>query len=161
MWFKSLIFLIISVIFSVNVSAATLSERTFKKLTQIHNLMSEDKYDEALVLLDKLLPKAKRVKYEYATVMQTYGFVYASKDQFAKAVDAFKVALKTDALPDIVQQPMRYNIAQLLAVIPDYKGAAEAYSIWFKKAVKPSADSFVFAATIYAQLKILLKLLQI
>jgi len=140
-------------LFVNNIFAATLSERTFKRLTKIHELMAESQYDEALVLLDKLKPKAKRKKYEYATVMQTYGFVYASKDQYRKAVDAFQQSLETRSLPEEVQQPMRYNISQLLAAVPDYKGSAEAYEVWFLKAEKPKAESFVFAATIYAQLK--------
>ncbi len=145
--------LIFCMLFASNIFAATLSERTFKRLTKIHDLMAESQYDEALVLLDKLKPKAKRSKYEYATVMQTYGFAYASKDQYKKAVDAFQESLKTRALPKEIQQPMRYNISQLLAAIPDYKASAEAYEVWFLKAKKPSAANFVFAATIYAQLK--------
>ena len=145
--------LMFCMLFVNNIFAATLSERTFKKLTKIHELMAESQYDEALVLLDKLKPKARRNKYELATIMQTYGFAYASKDQYQKAVDAFQQSLKTKALPKEVQQPMRYNISQLLAAIPDFKGSAEAYEVWFLLAQKPKAESFVFAATIYAQLK--------
>ena len=133
--------------------AATLSERTYKRLTVIHELMGENKYDEALKRLDSLLPRVKNNKYEYATIMQTYGFAYAAGDQYKKAVNAFTEALDTNALPDQVQHSMRYNLAQLYAAAPDYKAAAKAYEAWFAKAEKPSADSFVFGATLYAQLK--------
>lgn len=133
-------------------AGGTLSERTYKRLTVIHQLIADSKYDEALERLDSLLPKVKNKAYEYATVMQTYGFAYAAKDNPRKAIESFSEALKQDALPDGVQLSMGYNIAQLYAAIPDYAGAAKAYEAWFKKAESPSADTFVFAATVYAQL---------
>ncbi len=149
----SIAILIFSLLFVGSLSAATLSERTYKRLTVIHVLMGESKYNEALKRLDSLLPRVKKNKYEYATVMQTYGFAYASKDQYRKAVKAFSEALSTNALPDQVQHSMRYNLAQLYAAIPAYKSAARTYEAWFGRAEKPSADSFVFGATLYAQLK--------
>ena len=134
-------------------SAATLSERTYKRLTTIHELMGENKYAEALRRLDQLLPRVRKHDYEYATVMQTYGFAYAAQDQYKKAIKAFKEALKTEALPDQVQQTMRYNLAQLYAAASDWKNAAKAYEQWLAVAENPSADSYAFGATIYAQLK--------
>jgi len=154
MWLKSLLFIIFVILFSTNIFAATLSERTFKRLTVIHDLMGESKYDEALVLLDKLRPKTRNKKYEYANVMQTYAFAYAAKDQYKKAVTAFRESLSTNALPDIVQLPIRYNMAQLLAAIPNYQESAVSYEEWFSKAENKSTESYVFGATIYAQLNI-------
>jgi len=146
--------LFISCVLAVqSVTAATLSERTYKRLTIIHELMGENKYSEALKRLDALAPRVKKNKYEYATILQTYGFAYAATDQYKKAVKAFNEALSSNALPEQVQHSMRYNLAQLYAAIPDYKAAAKAYEVWFTKAENPSADSFVFAATLYAQLK--------
>ncbi len=133
--------------------AATLSERTYKRLTAIHELMGENKYREALKKLDELLPRTRKHKYEYATIMQTYGFAYAAQDQYKKAINAFKEALKTEALPDQVQMTMRYNLAQLYAAVPDWKSAAKAYEQWLAATEKPSPDSYAFGATIYAQLK--------
>ena len=133
--------------------AATLSERTYKRLTAIHELMGENKYKEALKRLDALLPRVRKHKYEYATIMQTYGFAYAAQDKYKQAIKAFNEALKTEALPDQVQLSMRYNLAQLYAAIPDWKSAAEAYEQWLAATEKPSADSYAFGATIYAQLK--------
>ncbi|HDK38299.1 MAG TPA: tetratricopeptide repeat protein [Thiolapillus brandeum] len=133
--------------------AGTLSERTYKHLTAIHELMGENKYKEALERLDELLPRVRKHKYEYATIMQTYGFAYAAQDQYKKAINAFEEALKTEALPEQVQLNMRYNLAQLFASASDWKSAAKAYEQWLAVAEKPSADSYAFGATIYAQLK--------
>lgn len=145
--------LLFCVLLAGSLSAATLSERTYKRLTVIHELMGENKYNEALKRLDALASRVKKNKYEYATIMQTYGFAYAAKDQYKKAVNAFNEALSANVLPDQVQHSMRYNMAQLYAAVPDYKASAKAYEVWFAKAEKPSADSYVFGATIYAQLK--------
>ncbi|MEN8179748.1 MAG: hypothetical protein ABFS39_14185 [Pseudomonadota bacterium] len=133
-------------------AVGTLSERTYKRLTVIHQLIGDSKYDEALERLESLRPKVKKKPYAYATVMQTFGFAYAAKDKPGKAVESFSVALKQNALPDGVQLGMRYNIAQLYAVIPDYPAAAKSYEEWFKIADSPTADTFVFAATVYAQI---------
>ncbi len=133
--------------------AATLSERTYKRLTTIQELMGENKYKEALKRLDSLLPRVRKNGYEYAVVMQTYGFAYAAQEKYKKAIKAFNEALKTEALPDQVQQSMRYNLAQLYAADSDWKAAARAYEQWLTQAEKPSADSYAFGATIYAQLK--------
>ena len=152
-YLRIVILLLIGTMLSGGLSAATLSERTYKRLTAIHELMGDNKYNEALKRLDSLLPRVKKNKYEYATIMQTYGFAYSAKDQYKKAVKAFQTALDADVLPDMVQHSMRYNMAQLYAAVPDYKASARAYEAWFAKAEKPSADSFVFGATIYAQLK--------
>ncbi|WP_456448922.1 tetratricopeptide repeat protein [Thiolapillus sp.] len=133
--------------------AATLSERTYKRLTTIQELMGENKYKEALKRLDALLPRVRKNGYEYATVMQTYGFAYAAQEQYKKAIKAFNEALNTETLPDQVQQSMRYNLAQLYAAANDWKSSARAYEKWLTTAENPSADSYAFGATIYAQLK--------
>lgn len=134
-------------------AGGTLSERTYKKLTVIQELMGEGKYDEALRRLASLAPKVKRNQYEYATVMQTYGYAWSARNRYRKAIHAFEEALKTEALPDQVQLAMRYNLAQLYAAIPDWKAAARAYEQWLAGAEKPSAQSYAFGATIYSQLK--------
>ncbi len=133
--------------------AATLSERTYKRLTTIQELMGENKYKEALKRLDALLPRVRKNGYEYAMVMQTYGFAYAAQERYKKAIKAFNAALNTETLPDQVQQSMRYNLAQLYAAANDWKSSARAYEKWLTTAEKPSADSYAFGATIYAQLK--------
>jgi tetratricopeptide (TPR) repeat protein len=149
--FKALF--LVALLLGGQVFAATLSERTYKRLTTIQELMGENKYKEALKRLDALLPRVRKNGYEYATVMQTYGFAYAAQEQYKKAIKAFNEALGTEALPDQVQQSMRYNLAQLYAAANDWKSSARAYETWLASAEKPSADSYAFGATIYAQLK--------
>lgn len=148
-----ILFLLLLLMMASQAFTATLSERTYKRLTAIHELMGENKYREALKRLDELLPRVRKHKYEYATIMQTYGFAYAAQDKYKKAINAFNEALKTEALPDQVQLSMRYNLAQLYAAIPDWKSSAKAYEQWLAETEKPSADSYAFGATIYAQLK--------
>jgi len=146
--------LLLLLLFSLPVWAGgTLSERTYKKLTTIQELMGEGKYDEALRRLASLAPKVKRNRYEYATVMQTYGYAWSAKERYRKAIHAFEEALATEALPEQVQLAMRYNLAQLHAAIPDWKAAVRAYEQWLAGAEKPSAQSYAFGATLYAQLK--------
>ena len=130
-----------------------LTERTYKRLTVIHQLIGDSKYNEALKRLNDLENLVKRRPYEYATVMQTYGFVYAATERYKKAIEAFEIAMQTGQLPEGVQLRMIYNTAQLYATISDYKKAAETYEMWRAKTESPAASAYEFAATIYAQLK--------
>ncbi len=142
-----------SLVLGVAQAAGTLSERTYKRITAIHELMGEENYAEALKRLDTLVSKTRKRPYEYATVMQTYGYAYAATSKYKQAIKSFEVALELEALPVGVNQGMRYNMAQLYLAIPDYKKAAAAYEQWFVNEEKPAAETFVFAASIYAQLQ--------
>lgn len=150
-------FLVALLMFAVSTTTAlgdgVLTERTYKRLTVIHQLIGDAKYSEALERLDDLKKLVRRRPYEYATVMQTYGFVYAASDRYKEAIAAFEEAIAAGKLPEGVELRMLYNVAQLHAAIPDYRKAAEAYEAWLAKTESPSESAHVFAATIYAQLK--------
>ncbi|HIE53578.1 MAG TPA: tetratricopeptide repeat protein, partial [Chromatiaceae bacterium] len=145
--------LLLLLVSPVGMAGGTLSERTYKRLAVIQALMGEERYDEALERLAPLAASVKRNHYEYAMVMQTYGYAYAARNRYREAISAFEQSLATETLPDQVQQAMRYDLAQLYAAIPDWQAAARAYEQWLAGAEKPSAQSYAFGATIYAQLK--------
>ncbi len=139
--------------FGPTYGAEALTERTYKRLTVIHQLIGDGKYAEALERLDGLKGSVRKRPYEYATVMQTYGFVYAATDRYKEAIAAFEEAIATNEMPEGVQLRMLYNTAQLYASIPDYRKAAETYEKWRARTESPSVSAYVFAGTVYAQLK--------
>ena len=79
--------------------SALLSEQTYKRLSAIHELMGEEKYEEALSKLDALAPTVSKRKYENAVVQQTYGYVYVARDEPRKAIAAFRECLSGSAMP--------------------------------------------------------------
>ena len=153
-WFPLLVvWLLFTIPASPVLADGVLTERTYKRLTVIHQMIGDGKYGEALERLEDLSKLVKRRPYEYATVLQTYGFVYAASDRYKEAIRAFEEAMSLDKLPEGVQLRMQYNVAQLYAAIEEYRKAAEVYEAWLAKAESPSESAHVFAATIYAQLK--------
>jgi uncharacterized protein HemY len=80
-------------------TAGTLSERSYKKLSQIHELIGANQNQEALRLLGELRERVGNEGYEYATVMQTLGYAYAATEQYQKAVAAFRAAIDARAYP--------------------------------------------------------------
>lgn len=150
-WFLACLLLVAPV--SSVLADGVLTERTYKRLTVIHQMIGDGKYGEALERLDDLSKLVQRRPYEYATVLQTYGFVYAASDRYKQAIQAFEQAMSLDKLPEGVQLRMQYNVAQLYAAIEEYGKAAKVYEAWLAKAESPSESAHVFAATVYAQLK--------
>lgn len=137
----------------LNAQANLLSERTYKRLTDIHELMGEGKYDQALSQLNKLYPSVKSNPGDAAMVLQTYAYVYASKEDYRKAIDYFRQALALDALPDSGVQSVRYNLAQVCMADSDFRCAVKELEIWFTKAEKPKSQAYAMLGTAYAQLK--------
>ena len=137
----------------IDAHAITQSERTYNRLTRIHELMGAEKYDQALASLDKLYPSVKNSPNEAAVVLQTYGFVYASKEKLDKAIEYFRKALKLESLPEPGIQSVRYNIAQVYMAKSDYRNAIKELEIWFGNEDDPKPQAHALLGTAYAQLK--------
>ncbi len=149
-FFVLLIFLCLPL---VSLADGALTERTYKRLAKIHQLMGDDHYADALKRLDSLLPATKKRPYEHAVILQTYGYVYAGQGKYKQAVDAFERCLALKAMPEGVQQSMEYNLSQMYAAIPDYTGARDHLEVWLKTATNPDPVALAYAATVYAQLQ--------
>lgn len=94
-------------------ASGSLTESTYRRMTKIQEDIGESKYREAIEQLNKLVDRVKNNDYEYALVMQTYGFAYSAQEQYSKAAEAFQKAIDKDALPQEPQELMLFNIGQL------------------------------------------------
>lgn len=135
-------------------SAQTLSEITYKRLTKIHELIGEENYPEALDRLNKLVDSVKRNDYEYAMVLQTYGFIYAQKGDYNRAAGYFQQAIDLGSLPDHQVEQMKYSLGQFHVAVEEYRKGVKVLSEYIanaKTAIPPEA--FVLLATAHAQLQ--------
>lgn len=128
-----------------------LSERTHKRLGQIHKLMERSDYSGALEQLDKLMLKSGGRTYDLAIIQQTYGFVYESMGQPVKAVRAFKSSLESGELPPAVAQGIRMNLASLYLGLNKNKQALDIFKEWHDIQKKPSAEALIFGGSLYAE----------
>lgn len=130
--------------------SGALTERTYKKLTVIHELIGEEKYAEALKLLAPLSERLSN-DYEKAIVFQTYGFVYAAQNDYRRATDYLEKCLAVDALREDQTQRLVFNLAQLYIAQERFQEGIRTLENWFKTAESPDAHAYALLATAYAQ----------
>jgi tetratricopeptide (TPR) repeat protein len=133
--------------------SALLSESTYKRLSTIHELMGEEKYDDALKRLNVLADTVSSRKYEKAVVMQTYGYLYVSTDQPRKAIAAFNQSLESQAMPEPAEQNVRLNLAQLYMSVGEAHKAVNIYEAWIKLEKSPSPAGYALGGMLYAEVK--------
>lgn len=140
-------------VLSSGAQAQTMSERTYKRLTLIHELIGAEKYAEALEKLQALEPATKHKNYEYALVLQTFAYVYASQDRYTQAIDYFKRCLELNALPEDVQQRTLLNLGQLQVAAERFQDAIVTLTKWIANEKTPAPNGHALLGTAYAQVK--------
>ena len=130
----------------------TITEGAYRKLERIMDQISKNQYGEAEAKL-KELSEGARENYEKAIVLQTLGFVYASTNREAQAIQAFERALATDALPQIVHEGMMLNIAQLYIASDKYDQGMQHLNKYLEESCNPNPDAHILLASAYAEKK--------
>ena len=128
-----------------------LSERTYKRLSQIHKLVDKSDYSGALGRLDKLILQSGGRAYDKAIIQQTYGYVYESMGQPARAVEAFNSSLESGELPTTAEQGIRINLASLYFSLGKTKQALSIFVAWYEIQKKPTPQALVFGGSLYAE----------
>ncbi len=131
-------------------AADKLSERTYRQLAAVHELMDSQRYEEALERLHALSSSVSRKRYERAVVLQTVGYVHLAREQYTVAIEALKEALSIGALPEPVNLQILYLLAQMQLAESDYLAAAASIERWFHSARVSPADAHALAGIIYA-----------
>ncbi|MBR9814878.1 tetratricopeptide repeat protein [bacterium] len=135
-------------------ASGSLSESTYRQMTRIQEDIGESKYADAIKSLDRLVNRVKNNDYEYALVMQTYGFAYSAQEQYSKAADAFQAAIDKDALPQEPQELMLFNIGQLyLAGDEPDKGLKYLLRYVNTACSKVPPEAYILIANAYAEKK--------
>jgi len=131
---------------------STMGELAYKRLSKIHELMGEDRYDEALTEIGKM-ENMRLNDYEKALMWQTYGFIYSARGDFGRAIDYFERSLAEDALSTQAQQGMLYSLAGLYQSEGRYEDAIETMRSWFRYAEEPDAGAYILVAGSFAELE--------
>ena len=132
-------------------SGYLVSEHTYKRLEVIHNLMGDNKYDEAKQRLDKLKQSTKSHQYESALVLQTYAYLYAARDDYPKAINALEKCLALDAMPDAQTHKILLNLIQLYVGTEQYPKAIKSFEKYLSVVKNPPAHAHGLGGIAYAQ----------
>ncbi|MGY0616861.1 tetratricopeptide repeat protein [Vibrio sp. FJH11] len=137
-------------------STPELSDKTFRTVNKVQELIATEKYSEAISKLNSALSSSKR-EYDRAVLLQQMGFLYSLQDNYPKAVKYFADALSLNALPVPVAQQVRYSVAQLYLAEGQFKKSVSTMNEWFKIAEtteeKPQAHAYITLASAYIQLE--------
>ena len=90
-------------------STAELSDRTFRTVNKVQELIATEQYSEALSKLTSALNSTEKRKYDRAVLLQQMGFLYSLQDNYSKAAKYFADALSLDALPVPVAQQVGWS----------------------------------------------------
>lgn len=128
-----------------------LSEQTGRKLLKVGEYAEQEKYEEALAVLDGLAKRRRLKAHDKAVVYQNRGMMQAALDRYSDATKSFEVALEQDALPDSTRDTIRYNLAQLYMAEENFDRATELLEQWFETAENPGHPAYFLITVAYAQ----------
>ncbi len=128
-----------------------IGERTFRRLSAIHEELGENKYADALKGLNAI-NTGNLNDYEVAMVNQTYGYVYAAQGKYDQAIPYFDKALKSDALPNSAHFGLMYSLAQLYAGQDQHQRTVDLMLEYLKFQCDPPAQAYIALGSSYASL---------
>lgn len=141
--------------------ATAMDERTFRRLTIVHELLGNSEYTEALSRLQALAAKGNFTPYEESQIEQAHGFILIGQGgdaNYRAATPHFERAIELDALPDQAQKGMMYSLASLYmqrASEPGndvyYQKTIDMMLRWLCIEKNPKGDALILIASAYAQ----------
>ncbi len=148
---RALLIAIFTLLTAPGTLAGGLSPMTHRQLTDIHEQIDKQAYDEALAELEILLVDIGNNSYEKAVVLQTLGYVQISREAYTPAAKAFEQALVLDQLPTTTQQRLRYDLAQLYLTSGKTVKAIQLLERWFADTTRADATAYALLGHAYAQ----------
>ncbi|MEZ4743921.1 MAG: tetratricopeptide repeat protein [Bdellovibrionota bacterium] len=130
-----------------------ISEHAHRKLKRIHDLLSNKDYDSALDILQKLYKTSSERPFEQAQALQTLGYLYAQKEEYAASIQYFEKALALEQLPVATTLSTMHTVAQLYVATQKYNKALKMLLDWFDYKENPSPQAYILLGTIYGELK--------
>jgi tetratricopeptide (TPR) repeat protein len=128
-------------------------EWAFKKLSRAHELLAEERYDEARKLMDEMSRRKSLNPHEQALMWQTYAYIQSSQEHYEQAITSFEKCLALDALPDAAALGTQYNLGQLFMSVGRYADAVKILRDWLWRVENPAGSAYYLVAMAYAQLE--------
>ncbi|HEY5809329.1 MAG TPA: tetratricopeptide repeat protein [Povalibacter sp.] len=129
-----------------------MSESVYNDTQEAMELLSKQKYNEAIEKLSKSVDKG--TDYEKAVISYNLGFAYSSKSDTPGAVKAFARALSFKALPRSQSEQLQYNLGQLYIVTGQHDEGIKTLQDYITNACgKVPADAHIFLANALSEKK--------
>ncbi len=129
-----------------------MSESAYEEVQTATELISKQKYGEAIDKLSKVADKGS--DYEKAIINYNLGFAYSSKTDYQGAVKAFAKALSFNALPQSQREQLQYNLGQLYIVAGQFEDGIKTLQDYIANACSPvPGDVHIFLANALSEKK--------
>lgn len=128
-------------------------EWAYKKLTAALEAMDEERYDDALSVLNEMTKRKSLSKFEKASMYQTFAFVYSSQGKYKQAIPYFEKCLAQDSMPEAATRQTEYNLGQLYMSNERYLDALKILEPWLKKANNPGSSAYYLVGMAHVQLE--------
>ncbi len=134
-------------------AADSVSTKTYNRLTEAQEFITNSQFAEAKVILDELKASVKDNSIDKALTYQLIGYTEMSQNKYPAAIKAFKETLSYEDLPEKLRINIGYMIAQLYAAEGEYDKALDFAREWFVTLEAPTPEQYIFMANIFAQTK--------
>lgn len=141
--------------FKREASPQPLTERTYNRINRAYEAIGEEKYEEAMDLLNDLLDRVEGEDYEMAVVHNAKGHIYNAWEQYGNAIESYSVAVEADVLENRKHFNAMFNLAALNLGEENYREAVRWINRWLDGVVQHSSieTAHQMAAHAYSQLE--------
>ncbi len=133
-----------------------LRNKVYEKLAAAQEAAEAKDFNEAASILDDMISSGGKNalnSYELANVYNLYAFIYYSREDYPKALQAYENVVAQPDIPLAMEINTKYTIAQLYFVQEQWQRGIDALLDWFAMTDKPNANSYVLLAQGYYQVK--------
>lgn len=124
------------------------SQKFVKAYGKIADQYEAEDYAGALEGLDKLAG-GKTSPYEKAKIAQLRGFIHYNQDELPEAIEAFKAAIATDALPNTEHFQLKLTLAELYHMNEQFAESIASFDDWTKDADPVTGKNWALQAKNY------------
>jgi uncharacterized protein HemY len=133
-----------------------LRNKVYEKLAEAQAAAEAKDLAKASKILDEMIASGGKKalnSYELANVYNLYAFIYYSREDYARALQAYENVVKQPDIPIAMEVNTKFTIAQLYFVQEEWQKGINALLEWFKITENPNANAYVLLAQGYYQTK--------
>ncbi len=124
------------------------SQKFVKAYGKIADQYEAEDYAGAIEALDKLAG-GKTSPYEKAKIAQLRGFIHYNQDELPEAIESFKAAIATDALPNSEHFQLKLTLAELYHMNEQFAESIASFDDWTKDADPVTGKNWALQAKNY------------
>lgn len=133
--------------------AAAMSQKVFKKLQKIQELIDAKDFPAASKKLSELREARRLSPYEKAQAWNLSAYVLYLEEKYPEAIQAYQKVLDQGELPEALEQSTLKTMSQLYFATEKYAQALQLIKRLIAKSETPSADMYMLLGQAHFQLK--------